>query len=100
MALTAALWSENLFKICPPDDHTTTLLSFPPEAKYCSSSDHFRPQIYCVCYCIFSVKSQLVLKSLSSMDLSLDPVARILVFQAMEPTLTSCPESFRVSFTF
>jgi hypothetical protein len=88
MALTAALWSENLLRICPPEDQTTTLLSLPPEAKYCSSSDHFSPQIYWVCSCIFYVKSQWVLKSLKRIDLSLDPVARMFVFQAMEPTLT------------
>lgn len=34
-ALTAARWSLNLLIVCPPADQTTTLLSFPPEARYC-----------------------------------------------------------------
>lgn len=53
IALTAALWDPNLcigsvgLELFPLD-HTINLLSLPPDARYWSSNDHFRPQISCL----------------------------------------------------
>ena len=44
-ALTAALWEVNLqIGVLEQTLHIKSLLSFPPEANFCSSGDHFKPQ--------------------------------------------------------
>ena len=90
-ALTAALWSENLFIGWPWRFQTITLLSLPPEAKCWSSFDHFKPHIYCPWSVSFWTKLFGVRISLCKMDLSLDPVDNIFLLQAIEPTLVSWP---------
>ena len=90
-ALTAALWSVYLLINWPVFDHTPTLLSFPPDARYCSSRDHFRPHIYWLCSSNFAVKSLLIRVSLKRMLLSLDPVESWEELQAKAPTLLSWP---------
>lgn len=87
IALTAALWSLNLLMACPFKFHTMTLLSFPPDAKYWSSFDHFNPQIYWPCSDNFWTKFLWDLRSLCKMVLSLDPVESNFLLQAIDPTL-------------
>lgn len=101
-AFTAARWSVNLLSSCPEADHTATLLSFPPEASICSSNDHFRPQISWVCSPSLLKNSLLARTSLNNTLLSREPVARTFEFQAIAPTLVSCPHKrrcWRISFT-
>ena len=81
MAFTAALWDENLNRgISDLDwfaDQTISLLSFPPEAKYLSSKDHFKPQISCLWPSILEIYGSLHLKSRLSILLSFDPELNI-----------------------
>jgi hypothetical protein len=47
---TAAVWWSNLaIYLFIFEDHITTELSLPPEARKLSSKDHFTPQTYCLC---------------------------------------------------
>ena len=97
-ALTAARWSVNLLSNCPEGDQMATLLSFPPDASICSSSDHFRPQISWLCSSSLLKKSLLARTSRSSTVLSREPVARTVEFQATAPTRVSWPLSVRSCF--
>jgi len=91
-ALTAAIWSlylrtgsqEWLFQM-------SNLLSLPPEHSCCSSKDHFKPHISCLCPKSLLIKGEFTLKSRWRMVLSLDPVLRMLEFHEMAPTLLECP---------
>ena len=94
IALTAAKWSLNLawgleglvlFQ-------RINLLSFPPEASYCSSWLHFSPHTSCLCPSSLAKKSFFSRISLWRIDLSLEPLLKKLFVQAMHPILPSWPE--------
>ena len=74
-ALTAALCDVNLQSasdyFC--GHHTISLLSFPPEASYCSSRDHLSPQTSYLWPDNLLTKSDLSLKSRFNICLSLLP---------------------------
>lgn len=104
IALTAALWVENLSigssgLECWCWDHTISLLSFPPEAIYWSLNDHFKPQISYLCppnlemYWLFSRRSRF------RIDLSLEPELKMCELdQDNAPTLPWCPSKVLMSF--
>jgi hypothetical protein len=74
------------------------LLSFPPEASYCSSGLHFKPHTSCLCPSSFAKKSIFCLISRCKMVLSLDPLLKNELFHAMQPILPSCPLNFFTIF--
>ena len=102
MAFTAATWSVNftrglvgfvLFQII-------SLLSLPPEANYCSSGLHLRPQTSCLWPSSLAKKSSFALISLCNIDLSREPLLMNEVFHAMQPILPSWPAYFFTIFYF
>lgn len=101
IALTAALWSSNLqtglreFRL-----QTNSLLSFPPEQSCCPSNDHFKPQTYCLWLLHLTKWSRGLLKSLFKIFLSLEPVVKVFIFHAIDPTLAVCPAKLLVFTTF
>ena len=86
-ALTAALWSVNLFTTCPEFVQTTTLLSLPPEQSCYLSGDHFNPQTYCLWPINFLTKDLGALGSDSIILLSLDPEQNVSYLQDITLTL-------------
>ena len=91
-ALTAAIWSENLNNgLVDLAFHIINLLSLPPEHNCCSSGDHFKPQIYCLCPWSLAINGELQRRSLCKIVLSLEPVLRTVEFHAIDPTLLECP---------
>ena len=104
IALTAALWLENLCRGSDgldafPFDHTISLLSFPPEAKYWSSNDHLRPHISCLWPWYLEMNWLFSLRSLLRIDLSFEPEDKMCELdQERAPTLPSWPSNVRTSF--
>ena len=91
-AFTAAKWSQYLrMGSLQWLFHTSSLLSLPPEHSCCSSKDHFKPQIYCLCPSNRVKNGVLVRKSRWRMLLSLEPVLRRVEFQDIAPTRFVCP---------
>jgi hypothetical protein len=98
-AFTAAKWSQYL-RIGSVQwlFHTSNLLSLPPEHSCCSSKDHFKPQIYCLCPTSRVKKGELVRRSRWRILLSRDPVLRRVEFHDIAPTLFVCPVIVRSFF--
>ena len=92
-AFTAAVcWVNLLIGTLDKLDQIISLLSFPPDANWFPSKDHFNPQTYWVwpSY-LCTIDRWLSLKSLKLMVLSRDPLASMFVLHARELTLSSWP---------
>lgn len=89
-ALTAAeCWENLLTGLFDEGDQMISLLSFPPEAKWFPSKDHFNPHTSCVCaWYLLMICLWFCLKSLRLIVLSREPVASKLPLQASELTLS------------
>jgi len=66
--------------------HINNLLSFPPEANYCVSGDHFNPHTSYLWPSKVRILISGHLRSLINIVLSLDPEHRSLLFHAIAPT--------------
>lgn len=88
----AAVWSQNFstgsgswgFQI-------RSWLSLPPEQNCCSSKDHLSPHISCLWPIDLLKKGWLIRMSRWRIILSLEPVLKMVEFQAIVPTLLVCP---------
>lgn len=78
--------------------HIINLLSLPPEASCCSSGLHLSPQTSYLCPSSLAKKSSFILGSLWRMLLSLDPLLKNELFQAIQPILPSWPSNFLTIF--
>lgn len=76
-----------------------SLLSFPPDAKYLSSNDHFKPTISYLWDSNRDMNGPFSLKSLFKIDLSLEPDDNMFaLFHDKAPTLPLWPSNERTSF--
>ena len=92
-ALTAAeCWLNLLIGTFDRLDQIINLLSFPPDASWFPSKDHFSPHTSWVCPSyLWTIERWFCLRSLKLIVLSRDPLASMFVLQARELTLSSWP---------